>query len=121
MDDAAAPLLLFVVGPPAVGKMSVGQAVTERAGLRLFHNHISIELALRYFDYGTPAFRRLDGEIAVAAAARFQLRRLNRNLPCWWGSARGCGSLRRGACSTPQIHVCSFRKSMRVAWSGDTR
>jgi hypothetical protein len=57
------PLLLFVVGPPAVGKMSVGQAITERTGLRLFHNHIAIELALRYFDSGTPAFHRIDGQI----------------------------------------------------------
>ena len=63
MDDAAPPLLLFVVGPPAVGKMTVGQAITERTGLRLLHNHISIELALRYFDYGTPAFNRIDAEI----------------------------------------------------------
>jgi hypothetical protein len=63
MDDAAPPLLLFVVGPQAVGKMSVGQAITERTGMRLFHNHISIELALRYFDYGTPAFHRIVGEI----------------------------------------------------------
>ena len=63
MADAAPPLLLFVVGPPAVGKMSVGQAITERTGLRLFHNHIAIELALRYFDYGTAAFRRMDGAI----------------------------------------------------------
>jgi hypothetical protein len=62
MNDAA-PQLLFVVGPPAVGKMSVGQAITERTGLRLFHNHISIELALRYFEYGTPAFSRISGEI----------------------------------------------------------
>ena len=63
MADAAPPLLLFVVGPPAVGKMSVGQAIAERTGLRLFHNHIAIELALRYFDYGTPAFHRIDGAI----------------------------------------------------------
>ena len=63
MDDAAPPLLLLVVGPPAVGKMSVGQAIAERTGLRLFHNHISVELALRYFDYGTPAFGRLSSEI----------------------------------------------------------
>ena len=63
MADAAAPLLLFIVGPPAVGKMSVGQAIAERTGLRLFHNHIAIELALRYFDYGTPAFHRIDGGI----------------------------------------------------------
>jgi hypothetical protein len=63
MNDSAPPLLLFVVGPPAVGKMSVGQALAERTGLRLFHNHISIEVALRYFDYGTPGFRRINGEI----------------------------------------------------------
>jgi hypothetical protein len=63
MADAAPPLLLFVVGPPAVGKMSVGQAIAERTGLRLFHNHISIELALRYFDFGTAAFHRIDGAI----------------------------------------------------------
>lgn len=63
MDDSAPPLLLFVVGPPAVGKMSVGQALAERTGLRLFHNHISIEIALRYFDYGTPGVRRISGAI----------------------------------------------------------
>jgi AAA domain len=63
MADAAPPLLLFIVGPPAVGKMSVGQAIAERTGLRLFHNHIAVELALRYFDYGTPAFRRIDSAI----------------------------------------------------------
>jgi hypothetical protein len=63
MADAAPPLLLFVVGPPAVGKMSVGQAIADRTGLRLFHNHIAIELALRYFDYGSPAFHRIDGQI----------------------------------------------------------
>ena len=63
MDDVVPPLLLYIVGPPAVGKMSVGQAIAERTGLRLFHNHISIELALRYFEYGTPAFRRISDEV----------------------------------------------------------
>ena len=63
MDGVEPPLVLFVVGPPAVGKMSVGQAVAERSGLRLFHNHLSTELALRYFDYGTPAFHRISAAI----------------------------------------------------------
>ena len=63
MESAAPPLILFVVGPPAVGKMSVAQAIADRTGLRLFHNHISIETALRYFDYGTPAFHRISGSI----------------------------------------------------------
>jgi hypothetical protein len=63
MDIAKPPMLLFIVGPPAVGKMAVGQAIAERTGLRLFHNHLSIELALRYFNYGTPAFHRIDKQI----------------------------------------------------------
>lgn len=63
MDDVAPPLMLFIVGPPAVGKMSVGQAIAERTDLRLFHNHISIEVALRYFDFGTPAFHRVNATI----------------------------------------------------------
>lgn len=63
MDAATPPMLLFVVGPPAVGKMSVGQAISERTDLRLFHNHISVEVALRYFEFGTPAFNRISGEI----------------------------------------------------------
>lgn len=63
MNAATPPMLLFVVGPPAVGKMSVGQAISERTGLRMFHNHISVEVALRYFEFGTPAFNRISGEI----------------------------------------------------------
>ncbi len=63
METVEPPLLLFVIGPPAVGKMSVAQAVAERTGLRLFHNHVSIEVALRYFYYGEPGFRRISETI----------------------------------------------------------
>src|SRR5690349_24893649 len=59
---ATAPSLLVLVGPPAVGKMTVGREIEARTGLRLFHNHHTIELVLRFFDYGTPAFGRLVGE-----------------------------------------------------------
>jgi hypothetical protein len=59
---ATAPALLVLVGPPAVGKMTVGREVEARTGLRLFHNHHTIDLVLRFFDYGTPAFGRLVGE-----------------------------------------------------------
>jgi len=50
---------VFVVGPPAVGKMTVGQALQERTGLRLFHNHLSIEAVLPVFEFGSPPFSRL--------------------------------------------------------------
>jgi len=54
-----APLLLFVVGPPAVGKSTVSAAIAQRTGLRVYRNHETVELVLRFFPFGTPAFQRL--------------------------------------------------------------
>lgn len=51
--------VLFVVGPPAVGKMTVGEQIAARTGLRLFHNHLAIEPVLRFFPYDSPAGARL--------------------------------------------------------------
>jgi hypothetical protein len=55
-------MLIFIVGPPAVGKMTVGHALAARTGLRLFHNHQTIDLVLPFFGFGTAPFRRLVGE-----------------------------------------------------------
>ncbi len=56
-------MLLLILGPPAVGKMTVGRAVADRSDFRLFHNHHSIEMLLDVFDYGTPPFRTLNTEV----------------------------------------------------------
>ncbi|WP_439937133.1 hypothetical protein ACS3YM_14475 [Nocardia sp. N13] len=55
--------LLLILGPPAVGKMTVGRAIADRSDFRLFHNHHSIEMLLDVFDYGTPPFRTLNSEV----------------------------------------------------------
>lgn len=60
------PNLVVLFGPPAVGKMSVGQALAELTGYRLFHNHMTIDLVLPFFDYGTMPFRRLVKEFRHA-------------------------------------------------------
>ncbi|HJP57979.1 MAG TPA: hypothetical protein VJ847_13240 [Gemmatimonadales bacterium] len=57
------PALLFIVGPPAVGKMATGEAIAARTGFRLFHNHHAIDLALEFFPFGTPPFHRIVGDI----------------------------------------------------------
>jgi hypothetical protein len=54
--------LVFLFGPPAVGKMTVGEALSRRTGYPLFHNHLSIEAVLPLFDFGSPPFGRLVGE-----------------------------------------------------------
>lgn len=56
------PTLLVIMGPPAVGKMTVGMAIARRTGLRLFHNHQTIDLVLPFFAFGTPPYSRLVGE-----------------------------------------------------------
>jgi hypothetical protein len=52
-------MVLFIIGPPAVGKMTVGTAIAKRTGLKLFHNHQTIELALSLFPFGSAPFERL--------------------------------------------------------------
>jgi len=56
------PTLVFIIGPPAVGKMTVGHELARRTGLKLFHNHQTIDLVLPFFSFGSPPFRRLVGE-----------------------------------------------------------
>ena len=51
--------LVFILGPPAVGKMTVGRELSALTGFPLFHNHLSIEAVLPVFDFGTAEFNRL--------------------------------------------------------------
>ena len=41
--------LVFILGDAAVGKMTVGQELMKLTGLRLFHNHMTIEPVLEIF------------------------------------------------------------------------
>lgn len=54
-----APTLVFIVGPPAAGKMTVGTELARRTGFRLFTNHHTIDLVVRFFPFGSPPYDRL--------------------------------------------------------------
>lgn len=41
--------LVIIVGSGAVGKMTVGQELMKKTGLRLFHNHMMIEPVIEIF------------------------------------------------------------------------
>ena len=41
--------LVFLIGDAAVGKMTVGQELMKQTGLRLFHNHMTIEPVMEIF------------------------------------------------------------------------
>ena len=43
--------LVIILGPHAVGKMTIGQELAKITKLRLFHNHMSIELTRQLFEH----------------------------------------------------------------------
>ncbi len=45
--------LIFLCGPPAVGKLTVAKALASRTGYKLFHNHLSSDLVSEIFDFGS--------------------------------------------------------------------
>lgn len=62
---------ILITGPQAVGKMTVGQELEKLSGLKLFHNHMTIELLHPFFGFDTETWRLSDlirSEIFKAAA-----------------------------------------------------
>ena len=52
--------LVLLIGNGAVGKMTVGQELMKQTGLRLFHNHMTIEPVLEIFgEFHTDAILRM--------------------------------------------------------------
>ena len=52
---------VVIFGPHAVGKMTVGQELSKITELKLFHNHMTIDLVANFFSYSTPQAKRLVG------------------------------------------------------------
>jgi hypothetical protein len=48
--------LIFIYGPAAAGKLTVGRALQDLTGFRLFHNHLVVDTLLSVFPFGTPSF-----------------------------------------------------------------
>ena len=51
--------LIFIYGPPGVGKLTVGKELARLTGYKLFHNHVTIDWARTILDSNTEAFWRL--------------------------------------------------------------
>ena len=52
--------LVIIIGAQAVGKMAVGQELAKLTDMKLFHNHMSIELGLKFDRYGSPLFNEIN-------------------------------------------------------------
>ncbi len=65
--------LIFIYGPPAAGKLTVGRILADRTGIPLFHNHLVVDAVGAVFPFGSTEFIRLREQFwmeTFAAAAR---------------------------------------------------
>ncbi|MBI2064457.1 MAG: AAA family ATPase [Candidatus Yanofskybacteria bacterium] len=57
--------LVFLYGPPAVGKLTVAKALSEKTGFKLLHNHLFADLVRSVFDYNNVVGRNVHKSIRI--------------------------------------------------------
>jgi hypothetical protein len=55
--------LIFIFGPPASGKLTVGRALAALTGFALFHNHLIVDPVASVFPFASERFVRLREEV----------------------------------------------------------
>jgi len=73
-----APRLVFLYGPPAVGKLTVARAIADRLPFKILHNHVTIDAVTEVLPFGSDTFWRVVGRfrrdlVAAAAAEHIDL------------------------------------------------
>lgn len=64
--------LVVIYGAEATGKLTVAKQLASATGFRLFHNHVSVDVARVLFSHGEPRFSELvwdTRELVIARAA----------------------------------------------------
>jgi chloramphenicol 3-O-phosphotransferase len=59
--------LVFLHGPPAVGKLTVARELAKLTGFSLFHNHLTVDLVSSLFSFGSEPFVQLREQIWLSA------------------------------------------------------
>ena len=62
---------IIITGPQAVGRMTVGQELVKITNLKLLHNHMTIEVLTKIFDYSRDSFRKLNEEFRMQIFKEF--------------------------------------------------
>ena len=55
--------VVFIHGPAASGKYTIGSHLSKVSGLPLFHNHLAVDAAKSLFAFGTTSFNKLRSTI----------------------------------------------------------
>ena len=62
--------VVFLFGPPGVGKLTVAKELHKLTGYKLFHNHLTVDLVTSVFDFGSLPYIELRHIIWIAMFER---------------------------------------------------
>jgi AAA domain len=62
--------LVFLHGPPGVGKLTVSRELQRLTGFRLFHNHLTVDMVGAVFDFHSEPFAQLREEFWLRVMTR---------------------------------------------------
>ena len=69
--------LVFIYGKPATGKLTVARELAGLTGYKLFHNHLTVDLLLAVFEFGSRPFVDLREQIWLSVFSRAAKERLH--------------------------------------------
>ena len=58
--------LVFIYGPPAVGKLTVAKVLAQRTNFKPFHNHLTVDVVMSFFEHGSESYYKMVREIRFA-------------------------------------------------------
>jgi|SRR5690349_6259545 hypothetical protein len=80
--------LVYLYGPPAVGKLTIAERLAETTGAKLFHNHLTVNAITPIFDFASPPFTEVLHRLRLdvfATAARAGIDLIFTNSSAWTG------------------------------------
>ena len=86
--EQAPATLVYIYGPPASGKLTVAERLSELTGIPLFHNHLTVNAVRPVFAFGSPPFTEAVQAMrrgVFEAAARAGISLIYTNNSAWSG------------------------------------
>lgn len=56
---------IFLYGPPAVGKLTVAKLISEKLGIKIFHNHCTVDMLKPFFDIEKDSFWEINRRLRM--------------------------------------------------------
>lgn len=56
---------IYIYGPPATGKLTVANELSKLTNLKVFHNHLTVDLIKPFFEFGSKSFFELSTKLRL--------------------------------------------------------